>query len=44
MIRPIPCVAFRNASTKEWMEKLAEETAGRMAAACQREEPSARVS
>ena len=27
MIKPIPCVKFRNASTKEWMEKLAEETA-----------------
>lgn len=26
MIKPIPCVKFRNASTKEWMEKLAEET------------------
>ncbi|EJP32280.1 hypothetical protein HMPREF1147_1313 [Selenomonas sp. FOBRC9] len=26
MIKPIPCMAFRNASTKEWMEKLAEET------------------
>lgn len=26
VIKPIPCVKFRNASTKEWMEKLAEET------------------